>query len=148
MIGLVPTTNAGRQSHLGVDAQLPFGLREQWTADSPRLPPANSLIQPLPHLSRAAVIVPAPRLPVPYDSLEALADQLALLLQGRGYDLLAGCAGFAHTDTFAKVTVFARGLTPADAKWIGAAILLSPGGRFEDLDRLQVALDAAIARRG
>jgi hypothetical protein len=105
-------------------------------AEIRRLPPANSFIEPLPTSL------------VGYDSLDALADRVALLLQGRAYDLVVGMGCFAHTDTFPKVTVYARGPTKADAEWLGAAVLLSKGGRDDDLDRLETALDAAIRRRG
>lgn len=101
-----------------------------------RLPPVNSFIEPL------------PKSLVTYAGLDQLADRVALLLAGRPYDLVPGMGAFAHTDTFPKVTVYARGTTKADADWLGAAVLLSPEGRAEDLDRLQTALDAALRRRG
>jgi hypothetical protein len=101
-----------------------------------RQPPANSFIEPLPTSICS------------YDSLDALTDRVALLLQGRAYDLVVGMGCFAHTDTFPKVTVYARGATKADAEWLGAAVLLSPGGRADDIDRLDEALAAAQRRRG
>jgi hypothetical protein len=101
-----------------------------------RLPPINSFIEPLPTSLQT------------YADLDQLADRVALLLDGRGYDLMPGMGCFAHTDTFPKVTVYARGATKADAEWLGAAVLLSRAGRLEDLDRLQTAIDAALRRRG
>lgn len=94
------------------------------------------------------LIEPLPRSLVAYDDLDALADRVALLLQGRGYDLITGHAALPGYDTFPKVTVMARGLTKAQAEWLGAAVLLSPGGRLEDIGRLDAALEAALRRRG
>ena len=123
---------------------------------APGAPPARrwpdplSLIEPIAHSARqdaSRQVLQPPRGLVAYPTLEALADRVAELLAGRGYDLVKGVAAFSHTDTFPKISVYAAGETKADAEWLCAAVLLGED-RDHDLDRLEWALAHAMRRRG
>lgn len=100
----------------------------------PKLPPAPCLI------------AGHPTGLVHFGTLDQLADHLAARLAGRKCRLGPGAAAFGDFDTVPKLTVWAADPAGGPEDWLGAAVLLSPGGIERDRSELQAAITFARAR--